>query len=120
LQEAQLIKDNEEFIVNIPPSELKTQIYYCGFHSGSAVDKFLQTGLTARPARSVKAPIISQCVAHMECKLTKIVETGDKNLFIGQVMEAYANEDIVKSGGKIEYAQGDFPRKVYATRFKLK
>jgi flavin reductase (DIM6/NTAB) family NADH-FMN oxidoreductase RutF len=116
----QLIKKNKEFIVNVPLSKLKAQIYYCGFHSGSSVDKFLQTGLTARPARSLKAPIIAECVAHMECKLAQVIETGDKNLFIGEVIEAYAEEDVVKTEKRIAYAQGDFPQKVYATRFKPK
>ncbi len=114
----ELIKSNNEFIVNIPPAQLEPRIYYCGFHSGYQVDKFKETGLTPQPARKVRAPIIAECLAHIECKVKQEIETGDKNLFIGEVIEAYANEDIVKGAGKVEYAEGDFPRKVYATRFK--
>jgi len=115
---SELIKNSKEFIVNVPLAELKQQIYYCGFHSGYQVDKFKETGLTAQPARKVKAPVIDECVAHMECKVTQIIETGDKNLFIGEVVEAYADETLEKGERKTEYAQGDFPRKVYGTRFK--
>ncbi len=115
---SELIKSNKEFIVNIPPDELKSKIYYCGFHSGYQVDKFKETGLTPQPARMVKAPIIGECVAHMECKVRQEIETGDKNLFIGEVIEAYADEVLVRREGSIEYAKGDFPRKVYATRFR--
>jgi flavin reductase (DIM6/NTAB) family NADH-FMN oxidoreductase RutF len=46
------------------------------------------------------------------------IETGDKNLFIGEVVEAYADETLAKGERNIEYAQGYFPRKVYGTRFK--
>jgi len=113
-----LIESTKEFIVNVPPKELRPKIYYCGFHSGYQVDKFKETGLTPRAARKVRAPIIEECVAHMECKVRQEIETGDKNLFIGEVIEAYADEAIVKGEMKIEYAQGDFPQKVYATRFK--
>jgi len=113
-----LIESTKEFIINVPPKELKPQIYYCGFHSGSRVDKFKETGLTPRPARKVKAPIIDECVAHMECEVRKEMEAGDKRLFIGEVVEAYADEALAKGKRKVEYASGDFPRRVYATRFR--
>ncbi|MCK4397229.1 MAG: flavin reductase family protein [Candidatus Cloacimonadota bacterium] len=114
-----LIESTKEFIVNVPPEELKPKIYYCGFHSGYQVDKFKETGLTPQPARKVRVPIIDECVAHMECKVRQEIETGDKNLFIGEVIEAYADEALVKGERKIKYAKGDFPRKVYTTRFKV-
>jgi flavin reductase (DIM6/NTAB) family NADH-FMN oxidoreductase RutF len=114
-----LIRMTEEFIINVPPEELKPQIYYCGYHSGSQVDKFKETGLTPLPSRKLKAPIIGECVAHMECKVRKEIETGDKNLFIGEVIEAYADEALVKGERKVEYAKGDFPRKIYATRYRV-
>ncbi len=113
-----LIETTKEFIANVPPEELRPKIYYCGFHSGYQVDKFRETGLTPKQARKARAPIIEECVAHMECKVKQEIETGDKNLFIGEVIEAYADEAIVKGDRKIEYAKGDFPRKVYAIRFK--
>jgi flavin reductase (DIM6/NTAB) family NADH-FMN oxidoreductase RutF len=112
-----VIERTREFIVNVPPKELKPQIYYCGFHSGYDVDKFKETGLTPQPARTVKAPIIAECVAFMECNVRQEIETGDKNLFVGEVIEAYADDALVKGKRNVEYAQGDFPRKIYATRF---
>lgn len=114
-----LIESTKEFIVNVPPEGLKPKIYYCGFHSGYQVDKFKETGLTPQPARKVRVPIIDECVAHIECKVRQEIETGDKNLFIGEVIEAYADEALVKGERKIKYAKGDFPRKVYTTRFKI-
>lgn len=112
-----LIKKCKEFIVNVPPAELKPKIYYCGFNSGFQVDKFKETGLTPEAARKVKAPVIGECLAYMECKVRQVIETGDKNLFIGEVIEAYADEALVKGEWKVGYAKGKFPRKVYATRF---
>jgi len=114
----ELIKSTKEFIVNVPLSELRSRIYYCGFHSGCQVDKFKETGLTPKPARKVRAPIIEECVSHMECKVKEEIVTGDKNLFIGEVIEAYADKAILKGDRDVDYAKGDFPRKVYAKRFK--
>ncbi|OSS41318.1 Flavoredoxin [Desulfurella amilsii] len=113
-----LIESTKEFIINVPPKELKPQIYYCGFHSGSQVDKFKETGLTPQPARKVKAPIIDECVAYMECKVRQEIEAGDKRLFIGEVIEAYADKALVKRERNVKYAKGDFPKKIYGTRFR--
>lgn len=112
-----LIESTREFVVNVPSKELKAEIYYCGSHSGRHVDKFKETGLTPQRAHKVGVPIIDECVAHMECILRQQIETGDKKLFIGEVIEAYAEKSIVEGKKKIEYAKGDFPRKVYSTRF---
>lgn len=112
-----LIERTQGFVINVPPQALKPQIYYCGYHSGHEVDKFTATGLTPLPARAVKAPIIAECVAWMECQVRQELETGDKNLFIGEVLEAYADDALLRGEKKVEYAHGDFPRKIYGTRF---
>ena len=114
----ELIESTKEFVINIPSIELESKIYYCGFHSGYQVDKFKETGLSPQPARKVKAPIIDECVAYMECKVRQKIETGDKNLFIGEVIESYADEILVKGERTLEYAKGDFPKNLYATRFR--
>ena len=114
-----LITSTKEFVVNVPPSELRKEIYYCGFHTGYDVDKFKETGLTPKPARAVKVPIIDECVAHMECEVRQAIEAGDKSLIVGEVVEAYADEAIVKGERKVEFAKGDFPRKKYGTRFGI-
>jgi flavin reductase (DIM6/NTAB) family NADH-FMN oxidoreductase RutF len=110
-----LITSTKEFVVNVPPSELKKETYYSGYD----VDKFKETGLTPKPARAVKAPIIDECVAHMECKVKREIEAGDKTLVVGEVVEAYADEAVVKGEREVEFARGDFPRKRYGTRFGI-
>ncbi|MGA1790579.1 MAG: flavin reductase family protein [bacterium] len=115
----ELIKKTGEFIVNVPSAELRPKIYYCGFNSGYRVNKFKETGLTPKPARKIRVPIIDECVAHMECIVQQEMETGDKSLLTGEVIEAYADEPLVKGEREFIYAQGDFPRSIYATRFNI-
>ncbi|MBN2565992.1 MAG: flavin reductase, partial [Candidatus Eisenbacteria bacterium] len=75
------------------------------------------TGLTARPARHVGAPIIAECVAHMECRVVRTVDAGDKCLFVATVLDAYADADVEQGHRAVDYASGDFPEKVYGGRF---
>jgi flavin reductase (DIM6/NTAB) family NADH-FMN oxidoreductase RutF len=98
----ELIENTKEFIINVPSAELKQQVYYCGYNSGRQVDKFKVTNLTPKPARRVKPPIIDECIAHMECVLEDIFQAG---------------ESIVRGKKKANYSIGDFPRKIYGTRF---
>ncbi|MDD3643653.1 MAG: flavin reductase family protein [Candidatus Krumholzibacteria bacterium] len=115
-----LIETHGEFVVNVPPEELKKQVYYCGSHTGAQVDKFEGSGLTPVPARSVAAPVVDECVAHMECLVRQAVPTGDKKLFIAEVIEAYAEEYLARGDRKIAFALGDFPRHIYGARFGKK
>lgn len=47
----------------------------------------------------------------MECKVKQQIETGDKNLFIGEVVEACADEFLARWERKIKYAMNDFRNK---------
>jgi len=111
-----LIDQHKEFIVNVPEAKLKKEIYYCGYHSGRDVEKFKETGLTPGAARLLKIPVIEECVAFIECKLSNKIDTGDKFLYIGEVVEAYAEERFVTGNQKVDFAWGEFPKKVYSTR----
>lgn len=89
-----LIEETGEFVVNVPTVELMDQAYLIGSKSGRDVDKLKLAGLTLLPAKTVKPPIIKECVAHLECKTVTKVVTGDHDLFVGRVLAAYADEGV--------------------------
>jgi len=126
----ELIEQTGEFIVNVPTETLKNVVYYCGTHSGRNVDKFTEAGLTPQPARRVKAPIIAECIAHMECIVVGKLDTkpymgpdlkpniANKILFLGEVVEAYADQAYASGELKAEYlSEGNFPNHAYGLRF---
>jgi len=89
-----LIEETEEFVINLPTMNIIEETLTCGRTSGRNQDKFAETGLTPFPAKKVKSPIIKECIAHLECKLHSQFKTGDHTIFIGEVIEAYANEGV--------------------------
>ena len=91
-----LLKETKQFVVNIAGRELARQVLYCGRRSGKNVDKFKETGLTAGAARKVKAPIVNECTAHIECKLSGTIPKGDHALVIGRVVAAYVRKDAFR------------------------
>jgi flavin reductase (DIM6/NTAB) family NADH-FMN oxidoreductase RutF len=88
----ELISSAREFVINIPTVEILDKANKCGRVSGRRHDKFSEIGLTAKPAKIVKTPIVEECVAHLECKVVDQLKTGDHTLFIGKVVAAYANK----------------------------
>lgn len=91
-----LIEETGEFVINVPTLELLSKVYLIGTRSGREADKFKEAGLTARPAKRVRPPIIEECIAHLECAVVHRLTTGDHTLFVGEVVAAYADEAAFK------------------------
>ena len=87
-----LVEETKEFVVNVPTMNILRESKLCGTVSGRDHDKFGETGLTPLPGRKVKAPLIKECVAHLECRVISQFSTGDHTIFIGQIVEAYADK----------------------------
>lgn len=100
-----LIEETKEFVVNIPTMNILNETLLCGRTSGREHDKFKDTGLTPFPSRKVKPPIISECVAHLECKLHSQFTTGDHTIFVGEIIEAYADKEAFKEKYDLEKAK---------------
>jgi flavin reductase (DIM6/NTAB) family NADH-FMN oxidoreductase RutF len=97
-----LISEGREFVVNIPTIEIAKETLFCGRNSGRDCDKFKETGLTPIPAEKVHPPLIKECVAHLECKVSNTVETGDHTVFIGKVVAASVNQGVFKNRFNID------------------
>ncbi len=94
-----LIAEAREFTVNVPTAEIADKVMFCGVKSGRDGDKFQACGLTPRPAKVVKPPVIQECVAHLECRVTKQIDTGGSHtLFLAEIVAGYADEDAFTSG----------------------
>lgn len=85
-----LILETKEFVVNVPTFKLARKVLICGRRSGRKLEKFKEAALSPQKAKKVAAPIIKECIAHLECKLTKTIKIGDHTLIVGQVVAACA------------------------------
>lgn len=75
--------------INIPTVELAKTVVACGNTSGSSMDKFKKFGLTALPAKFVKAPLIAECYAGLECKVVDMKLVTKYNFFVLEVVQAW-------------------------------
>lgn len=90
----ELINKSLEFALNIPGADLLEQVNRCGKISGREVDKFKETGLTPVTAHKVRAPLIEECLGHLECGVVQRYKVGDHFFFVGEVLAASAEEEL--------------------------
>lgn len=94
----QLIRQTGEFTLNVATEELVKAAEYCGSVSGRTVDKASAAGLTLKPSRFVKPPIIEECAANLECRVVKEIEAGDHWIFVAEVLAARADPTLFRNG----------------------
>ena len=86
-----ILKATKECVINIPTLELAEKVVGCGNSSGRNIDKFKVFGLTQATASCVKAPLIDECYANLECKVVDGKMVAKYNLFILEVLKAWIN-----------------------------
>ena len=90
------IKENKAFSVNIPSEELVAETDYVGIVSGKKTDK---SGVfEIFHGELDNAPMIKGCPLNMECRLYDIYDTPTHDLFIGEIVETYADESVLSEG----------------------
>lgn len=114
---SKLISQSKEFVVNVPSADQKKQVVACGSIHGDKTEKFNKFGLTPLPGKTVKAPLIAECYAHLECRLDKKIKIGDHFLFTGRVVAAWANTNIIDKKGSINLDKVDTLHHLGGNRF---
>jgi flavin reductase (DIM6/NTAB) family NADH-FMN oxidoreductase RutF len=90
----ELIKQNNELVINVPGEELLEQTHYVGSVTGRGIDKFKESGLTPVAAGMVGPPLIDECTGHLECRIFETFKTESHDLLICEVVRALAEEDF--------------------------
>jgi len=99
-----LIEETGEFIINIPTIEMLQAVMACGTFSGRSFDKFKKANFTPIPGKRVKVPAILECLAHIECTVEDKFQTGDHTVFVGKIVEAYADSGMFSDNYDIKRA----------------
>jgi flavin reductase (DIM6/NTAB) family NADH-FMN oxidoreductase RutF len=87
------IKENGYFSVNIPSKELVQKTDYVGLVSGKDTDK---SGVFSAFYGTIdKAPMIKECPINILCKLIQTVDLPTQEVFIGEIVETYVNQEYV-------------------------
>lgn len=81
----------KEAVINIPAIEIASQSLAGGKMSGKKEDKFSKTGLSPIKASKVKAPLIKECRANIECVVHDLSMVKKYDFFILKAIKAHCD-----------------------------
>ena len=93
----------KECCLNVPAFDMVETVVGVGTVHGSECDKFNAFGLDRAKAKKVKAPVITNCLAAIECKLDDYIEHHGILIFKG--VQLWENPD--KEERRVIHANGD-------------
>ncbi len=98
-----MIRESEEFVINLTTEKLAYATDWCGVRSGRDFDKFKEMKLTASKAETLEyAPIIEECPVNIECKVVEVKELGSHHMFLAEVKAVRVDEAYMNETGKFE------------------
>jgi flavin reductase (DIM6/NTAB) family NADH-FMN oxidoreductase RutF len=93
------IERTGELGLSVPDASLVDAVYGCGKTTGKVEqDKFARFGLTRRKAEHIRAPLVEEAVANLECRVSRIVDVEGCGLVIAQVVHAVADPAHFQDG----------------------
>jgi len=97
------LMQKKECVIAIPTVDLSAKVVKIGACSGSATDKFKKFALTPVKAKSVKAPLIAECLTNIECR---VIDYIDKHsIFVLAAIHAWI--DTERKERRTFHANGD-------------
>jgi len=97
------LRKNRECVIAITTVDMLDKVIGIGTCSGADTDKFAKFKLTSVPGKIVKAPLIKECLANIECKVNDIVTKH--NIVVLEAVAAYV--DSARKEKRTVHAVGD-------------
>ena len=97
------LRRTRQCVIAIPAVDMLDKVVGIGTCSGADTDKFAKFGLTPVRAKHVKAPLIEECLANIECRVTDIV--GRHNIVVLEGLAAHV--DPARKEKRTLHAVGD-------------
>jgi flavin reductase (DIM6/NTAB) family NADH-FMN oxidoreductase RutF len=85
----EMVRKSKECVINVPSEELAATVVRIGNCSGRDVSKLDAFGLTPVRGKKVKAPLLAECHASLECKLADARLVSTYNFFIFEIVKAH-------------------------------
>ena len=97
------LRKTKECVIAIPTVDLLDKVVGVGTCSGADTDKFARFRLTPVQGKVVKAPLIKECLANIECRVINIVRKH--NIVVLEGVAAYL--DNLRKETRTVHAVGD-------------
>ena len=97
------LQETRECVIAIPTVDMIDTVVGVGTCSGADTDKFARFGLTRERGKHVRAPLIRDCLANIECRVVDII--ARHNIVVLEGLAAYY--DTARAEKRMLHAVGD-------------
>lgn len=97
------LRKTKECVIAIPTVDMLDTVVGIGTCSGADTDKFARFKLTAVPGNVVKAPLIEECLANIECRVVDIITKH--NIVVLEAVAAHIDPE--RKEKRMVHAVGD-------------
>lgn len=101
------IKETGDYVINLVSASLANQMQISSTVFPKGVSEFERTGLSPVKSQLVTAPRVKEAAISMECKLERVMELGDFNQVIGELVCYHINDEVYMEGDKVNYDKFD-------------
>jgi len=85
------LRKYRECVIAVPGADLIEKVVDVGSCSGRSIDKFAKFGLTPLPAEKVRAPLVGECLANIECRVVDDSLADSYEMFVVEGVRAWSN-----------------------------
>lgn len=102
-----ILKEQGEFVINLPSVSLAKEVDYAGIYTGKKVDKFEKCALTKQKSEKVSPPTIAECPIALECRVCEVIPMGSHDVFMADIVSVSCREELIDDKGKIHFENAD-------------
>jgi flavin reductase (DIM6/NTAB) family NADH-FMN oxidoreductase RutF len=99
------LRTTGEFVIAVPTVDIISKVVDIGNCSGRDIDKFKAFELTPLAAEKIKAPLIVECTANIECQVVDDSLVDKYSLFVLEGVKAWIDPD--RKERRTFHANGD-------------
>lgn len=97
-----LVKQHNEFVLNVPTSDMIKAFDTVDMNSGKVGDKYKLAGLTRGKAVAVNAPTVEESPIHVECKVFNTIEVPPaRTVFFANVVSTTVHQGVCDKNGRL-------------------
>jgi flavin reductase (DIM6/NTAB) family NADH-FMN oxidoreductase RutF len=89
----QALRATGECVIAVPTVDLTRKVVDIGNCSGKQLDKFDRFELTIAPGKEVKAPLIRDCLANIECRVADTALVERYSLFVLEAVAIWLDDE---------------------------
>jgi flavin reductase (DIM6/NTAB) family NADH-FMN oxidoreductase RutF len=101
------IRETGDYVINMVSASLAEKMQVTSSIFPRDVSEFDEAELTPVKSELVTSPRVKEAAISMECKLDRIMQIGDFNQVIGELVCYHINDEIYMDGEKVNYDKYD-------------